>query len=67
MAKDCEFEKRKTHELVEQMNSKNRQFLKLQTMFDKLKRKLTPNPVDKQQQPLSFMPERSVTPPIQFY
>jgi hypothetical protein len=62
MAKDSEFEKRKTHELVEQMNSKNRQFLKLQTMFDKLKRKLAPNSVDKQQQPLSFMPERSVTP-----
>ncbi|CAG8794045.1 3213_t:CDS:2, partial [Acaulospora morrowiae] len=39
LTKDMELEKRKTHDLAEQLQEKGRQFSKLQAMYDKLKRR----------------------------
>ncbi|CAB5395765.1 unnamed protein product [Rhizophagus irregularis] len=39
LQKDMELEKRKTHDLAEQLQEKSRQFSKLQIMYDKLKRR----------------------------
>ncbi|CAG8800439.1 28471_t:CDS:2, partial [Dentiscutata erythropus] len=39
LQKDMELEKRKTHDLAEQLQEKGRQFSKLQLMYDKLKRR----------------------------
>ncbi|CAG8721233.1 14789_t:CDS:2, partial [Acaulospora colombiana] len=39
LTKDIELEKRKTHDLAEQLQEKGRQFSKLQVMYDKLKRR----------------------------
>ncbi|CAI2188399.1 1149_t:CDS:10, partial [Funneliformis geosporum] len=39
LQKDMELEKRKTHELAEQLQEKGRQFSKLQGMYDKLRRR----------------------------
>ncbi|RHZ45296.1 hypothetical protein Glove_682g37 [Diversispora epigaea] len=39
LTKDAELEKRKSHDLAEQLQEKGRQFSKLQSMYDKLKRR----------------------------